>query len=445
MAPTVTVVSNQVQNEAGMTATVVDGASSWGSVTYGPYVSVAVNLAPTGVPSFTKYASRYTAAGPNLPEWHFDVADNHTPAVGVILRGRISRQVGASFVALTSWLTATTVTGAGYNRSLTLSSAVHEDIGELGGTYLLEYYADDTYANLSATASVDWNQTVLAPPVRQRLGGPCAASSDTQCAQHYGLSNSYCVGATCYGANTAATAIAGSGLPGGKLRIANGYIDNPTSVPVRVKLAASSPTTYTRGLVWTHPQTANPGGVVLGCNNGIGDQLLDGTCYAPGTATESLTTGASAGDIFAGVEVTLFGGGALSTCSGCSAYEYEIPATSTAIIWVQSNPLSFLLPTTATEIVTVGTTSLNVTGTIRDEWLDCIASINPPDEPPYCTDQVKKRAVNYLTRVTVNPTTTVSLQSRPASSSATLATAIGTNVTGFGFSNSTWTNVETGW
>ncbi len=445
-APTVSPVASSLINEASMTAS-VSGTTAPGSVTYsggGPAVTLGGAGSP---PHYTKWASRYTLVGPNLPEWRFMVADNHTATSGVVLQARISRMAFPSWSALTGWLAvpAAPAGAAGYNRAQVVTDFLSPTIGRLGGDYQIEIRALDEYGNTSGVQAFTWSQSIKAPPVRQRAGVSCSSSTDLQCAQHYGLSTSYAVGGTPFGANTAATVVAGAGLPGGKLHVGSGFIDNPNPVPVRVRLSPATLTTYTRGSVWTHPQTAITSSVTDGCMNSVGDMLLDGTCYAAGSPLESITTGASAGDLYAGFEASFIDGTPLPACTFCAANEREVPAFTSIRIMVLANPYTFLFPAPATEIGTVGSTLLNVTGSLAEEWLDCIAAAHPPGEPVVCTSQVKRRAVRYLTRVDVNPVTTVSLDARPAAEGAAWAPAFGTDVSAFGYGNSNWYNVETGW
>ena len=84
-----------------------------------------------------------------------------------------------------------------------------------------------------------WQQTILTPPIRQRVAPACNAASDGQCPPHYSLSGNL----------DAAVPITGAGLPGESLHIGHLYIDNPNPVPVRVNVIADGSVLWQRGRI----------------------------------------------------------------------------------------------------------------------------------------------------------------------------------------------------
>lgn len=431
--PTVAVVATGMQDESGLSAGVL--GPGVGTVSYAGTTTLTI-IAP-GTVSFSKYASKYGPSDSNLPRWHFHATDDHGadpyPVLFVRLRDGTS-------VVLADWTPTSVVGGAGYNRELTLSTAFCPALALRSGLYQLDFYALDPYGNTSAVQTVSWTQTLKPPPVRQRAGAACGAA-DAQCPSFYGLPA---------GKDNAGVAVSGVGLPGAKLRVAQGYIDNPNAVPVRVKIFPTVSATWTRGHVYRTPYDPLGGWTPAGCGAGFDQLWPGGACYTPKTKVETINSGSLT--LAPTFDVTV-GGVPLAACAGCGSNEYELPANATATVWLLAGPYTFLqsvLATAAADLATVGVACpvgytcdapvTNVTGAIEHDLIDCPATgctFGNPGGPA--------REVHYFTRLTVTPTATLTLQSRPASSTEALGTATGTNITSFSYAVSAWNTTETGW
>lgn len=445
LPPTVVVVQSSVADEATLLASV--SGSGVGVVTYtGP--TTEVDLVPAPTPSFTKYSTKYSPSDDNLPEWRFNVTDDHSAADAITLTARVSRQaVDGSWTLLTGWLPVPALAGVGYNRQQTISTALDPSIAIYGGTYQLEYQATDELGNTSAIAAVSWTQSILPPPVRQRAGAACL-STDFQCAEHYGLEALK---------NNALIPIQGDvTLPDNKLKVANGYIDNPNALPVVVKVNPVVSTTWSFGHVIRNPHVMYYGPYYFTCHTA--DSTLTGACYTRKSTAEQTRSSSSPIVLPYTLEVRTTGGTVLSVCPGCAPREYEIPPASTVAVWVLTDPYAFLVPTSVfpsvADLASVGTgphpshtptldplveAVTDVTGIIENDWADCEAN--------GCTSmdyQIRRREVHFYSRISVTPSTSVSLKARPAASYTYPQDARGTNVSSFAYAPSNWSTTETG-
>ena len=435
-APVVTLVPSSFFDDNGVTAAVT--GPGVGAVAYsGTGTQVTLSASPAA--QFSKYASRYSATDDHLPVWHFRVGDNHSDEAALTLRGRLSRMNAQSQkVALTDWFPIPTADGDTYNRALVISSALHADVAVVSGTYILEVQATDTAGALSrldcdmGIACVTWTQTLLPPPLRQRVGTDDPVCSDLEIPTGHGLTTSSC------GNTFAFTAIAN--LTDTR-KISLGFIDNPSPSPVQVTIAAAAPTFVRRGLLFENIHVATPRTVVGTCNEGIEPQLPNGTCFTPSPgmaefgADEVLDR-----DLAAGVEVE--GATLVGPAGGTGPVVYEIPALSTATVSIDSHAWGFLLPGPAAYHATLGT-EMNLTATTARHWLSCnhISRI-PPNDPngvELCSLQWDMLETTSLTRVALRPTSSVSLTARPAGSDeATWVSATGTNVASFRYHDFRW-------
>jgi hypothetical protein len=219
-----------------------------GDVTY-ELRTQPVSLDGSAGTHFAKFSTRYTPTSPNLPEWRFLIGDDQTSADGLDVEAHLfltdgdqRLDVGAAPVSFSN--------GAGYNRAvvITWSSSAGDGglspaVGLRSGHYTLEVHAFDDELN-EAVRTVEWDQTVLPPPIRQRQDPNyqpwgCDPCRDDRCAEHYLLSTpiAMCLGQLAGGASTA---IAGAGLRDGRLLAGAASVDNPNDIGVRFRLRPTS-------------------------------------------------------------------------------------------------------------------------------------------------------------------------------------------------------------
>jgi hypothetical protein len=434
--PTLSVVASSFQDDDGVAAE-VDGPAA-GTVSYAGQ-GKAITLAAGASPSFVKFASRYAAGSENLPEWHFAVADNHSGDAQLTLSGRLSRRnAQGATVLLKDWFTVPPITGNGFNRALAISSALHPDVALVGGSYTLEYRATDALGDATPVdcahgiGCVTWTQTILPPPLRQRQGTDGNICSDAAIPSGHALG----VGGPCPTLNNTASV----NLNGPDSRkIAEGSIDNPNSVPVQVVIAATAPSFIRRGLRFANIQVGDPASVNRDCDDtGIAPATPSGECYDTKPSTSEYgTEDVLDRDLVSGITVT--GATALAT-DVAGRQIFEIPPGSTATVWLESSPWSFLMPWEPTDYAAIGLVQF-VTGYAGNDWLRCAhAALSRYGEGElYCTDQVLMREFTQLTRATVHPTSSVTLTARPSGSDeATWAPATGTNVAAFEYTDFAW-------
>jgi hypothetical protein len=416
--PTITVVENTAVDESGLTASVADntiaekivlGLYSGKPVFQGDTKVVALN--GTTIAMFSRYASHYGPTDEGIPKWRFLVADDRSDADNIDVEVRLVRD--SDGVELLPWFKAPPVPGAGYNREVVVSSALHPDLGTLTGAYRLEVKATDEKGNVSPLSFGRWLQVVLPPPVRQRGASACDAATDSECAQHYSLSGNL----------DAAVPINGVGLPHGSLRVGHLYIDNPNSVAVRVRIDAIASADVSRGRKgWVYvfgPQVS----FTAGCQP---NQLPDGSCYAPPDGSEDLLSELS------GLPVTvelLVGGAPIGACAGCAANEVEIPSGTSAEVWVRSGPFSFLWSSYPLGRLMNPNLPATAIGSAAESWVKWM---------PNGAGQIFPQSYWYLTRIAVTPRVRTTLLSRTADSRAQIAPAIGTNTDNFAATPSPW-------
>jgi hypothetical protein len=441
--PTVAVVSSSFVDDDGVTAT-VDGPGVGTASYVGQGKTVTLGA---GTPaSFVKFASRYAADAPNLPEWHFAVAGGRGD---VTLRARLSRQnAEGKTVLLADWFpvpVVTPVAGAGFNRALVINSALHADVALVGGLYTLEFRAADALGNTTAVdcahgvGCVTWTQTILPPPLRQRAGAesdPCAEATIP-------TGHVLGTGGPCpVFDNTASVNLNG---PADR-RIAEGAIDNPNPVPVQVVISATAPATIRRGLQFMNLRVGPPDARVTDCDEtGVAPATPDGGCYHPRPGTDEYgTDDVLDRDLVTRVVVT---GATLVGVDASGREVYELPPVSTATVWLESTPWRFLMSARPADYAAVGPAEF-VTGVVGKDWLQCTHTARAPygSGRLYCTEQVLMREFTELTRVTVQPQSSVTLTARPSGSAeASWATATGTNVAAFGYTDFPWDTKASGY
>jgi len=440
--PIVTILPSSFRDDSGVNAGVE-----------GPGVGVAqyenqgtpIALAAGESPSFVKFASRYAADSENLPEWHFAVSDNSGDPE-ITLSARLSRlSAQGALIGLKDWFTVTPVAGSGYNRALTISSALHPDIAVVSGTYILEYRATNALGNASLVdcgrglGCVKWSQVILPPPLRQRqgTGGDICADPAIPTAHVLGVAGP-CPGLN----NTASMNLNG---PDSR-RIAQGYIDNPNPVSVQVVISASAPSYIRRGLRFANIQVADPTSVNRACDEtGIEPVTPTGECYDARPNTSEYGT-EDVLDRDLATDISVAGATALGM-DAAGRQVYQIAPRSTARVSIQSSPWRFLMPSRPRDYAALGALEF-VTGYTGNDWLRCVRVFTPRygEGFGYCTDQVRVSEFTQLTRVTVHPRSSVTLTARPAGSEeATWVPAIGTSVAGFGYTDFTWDTKASGY
>lgn len=435
--PTVTGVENKIDDEGTVIASV--SGNGVGAVSYG-LTRDRVTLTATGQPTITKYASRYaTSTDPttnNLPAWWFNVSDDRSVAADVTLKARLSR--AKSPTPLTEWFVVPTVAESGYNRQLVLSSALHADVALVSDTYTFEYEAKDEVGNTQAGA-FSWIHKLRPPPVRQRAASGCK-TSDSQCPGYYGLEKN----------NAAVALYGGSGLgPDNKLRIGEGFIDNPNDVPVRVTVVETATRTYAwrtnlfAALVGSSTASATTKWPT-GCDTGISDRLaIGGDCFPRDTSTD-FGNGSNI-DTTSSPKV-LIGTSVLSPCAGCAVDEVEIPPKTTVEVRIQVKPFSYL---GIDFLVDDGTDAQDylrppVTGVLSSwppNWLRCTKT-EVVSSVTKCTAWNTYQDYHILYSGEATYTLKVGLFARPAAASETAVTATGTSATNFSYTANSWSTIE---
>lgn len=404
-APAVSIVDNSATDESPIAASVDDaGLPAYSGV------PAVVTLSGTTMPVFARYSSHYGASDSGIPRWHFLATSNHPP---VSVQARLIRTTDQ--IELLPWFDVPEATGSGYNREIVVSSGLHQDIANLSGTYQLEVKATDSNGVVSAVSVAAWQQTVLAPPIRQRAAPTCNVGNDGQCPGHYSLQGSL----------DADVPINGAALPGGVLRIGHLYIDNPNPVPVRVNVGASASLAWNRGRRnWINP-IVNQVPYTAGCKPA---QNLDGSCYAfTAPNVEDVASAQTVSSPTIGVQV-LMGGVDLGACGGCGISEREFPPGVTADVWIVTTPYSFLWSGYPLSKLTNPNLPATAIGSQAETWFTWVQNAFPLFHQTWW----------YLTRLSVVPTVTTSLQSRPPDSRAKLVPAIGTNTASFAATPSIW-------
>jgi hypothetical protein len=321
-----------------------------------------------------------------------------------------------------------------HNRAQKISAGVHPDIALLSGAYTLEFRATDELGNATTAPSVQWNQEILPPPLRQRAAldqTPC----DPRIPTGHTLNNSGACAALYY------TASANLNGTAGTLRIAKGYIDNPNTTPVQVIPHATAPTFIRRGLLFVNVKTGEQAPRRECDPGGIQDQTSNGTCFTPTpNSAEYGTDEVLDRDLAVAVEVS--GASFIGYHEGSEVY--EIPARSTATVYVISDRLRFLMDGTSADYAEVGPL-VNITADLGIGWLRCIDIIEFEGERT-CRRQAVMKEVTQLTRVAVRPSSSVSLTARPTGSAeATFRTATGVGVIGGQYKNYAWETQASGY
>jgi hypothetical protein len=229
-------------------------------------------------------------------------------------------------------------------------------------------------------------------------------------------------------------------------KIAKGLIDNPNSIPVQVIIQATAPSTIRRGLRFMNVQVADPASVNRDCDEAaLGPVTPDGECFNPQPNTaEYGTDDVLDRDLVSSVSV--LGAKALGV-DASGRQVYELAPSSTATVWLESHPWSFLMSWSPTDYATLGPLH-NVTGYTGSDWLRCVHTVlsRYGEGDLYCTDQVLIREFTQLTRVTVRPQSSITLTSRPSGSDdATWSPATGTHVSAFEYVDFPWDGKASGY
>jgi hypothetical protein len=323
-----------------------------------------------------------------------------------------------------------------FNHLLLISRSLSPAFTQQSGRYVLNWRATDEFGNAS-TGTVSWTMTLRAPPIRHRLDFTCPTSGPN-CASTYALNS---------GSNTAYKVMTDGGLPNNEVWAAGGVIDNPTEVPVRIRLSSRGFITYKRNLKIDYPTlNDSPPQMWDGCNPdgaGVPARLAVApyACYSiPNTAVQvgsSQTTNSSA---IKGVR--LFNGSVstqISPCAGCAANEFELPPHAEGLVVSTAFPYSFLFD--AASAVDVGT--LHVTGKVVVDWLRCISTSTRSGQLE-CAHQVVARTISYLTHIEVSPSVQMTVLSAPGGS-ALFAAPVGDGVfSGLVYTGFNWVSSETG-
>lgn len=412
MPPTITVVANTAVDESQLVATVSGGGT--GAPTYSGATST-VTLDGASTPSFARFASHYGPNDAGIPVWRFLAADNVSDEKKIAVQARVLRDDGT---VLVDWYPLPSVTGSGYNRQVVVSSALYGDLSVLSGTYRIELKATDEKGNASGVTAVKWSQTIRTPPLRERPGAACSAV-DGQCPYYYTLGGS---------SPNAYVAISGAGLPGGNLKIAHLYVDNPNPVPVRARINAAAGMTYSWGKKGFGYPYLSAFSYTYGC---APSALPDGSCYSIPMRGNEYTSVNQPGWGYHGLGFAIAGSG-LGRCGDCEPTEAIIPANTTADVWFYSGPYTFLWGDYA-----IGPNSASgnfpataIGGPCEHFVAGCTASSSS------CS--VFGQAYYYLTRVQVVPSVTASLDSR-VDPRAPLQPALGTDVTNIAATAHAWT------
>jgi hypothetical protein len=421
--PAVTVVATTMTDETNMTAEI--SGSGVGTVEYPLPNTMPVSFDGVNVPTFSKYATRYVVGSPNLPEFHFSVLDNQTTPESIHVTAHIFLEDQGQFVDVGSQ-DVRFVQGAGFNRSVTVTWSISDGDGGLSpivglrsGHYRLDVHAFDEALN-ETVRSVEWQQTILPPPVRQRnlvdpsdlyTSGACACG-DPACPEHYILSRAseQCLASQALGAGFVPISV-GDDL--GSLIEGGAALDNPNPVPVRVRFRGTVIANWRRATVWAHPVVPAGLGAMESCAN---PGANESNCYDATAAptTEVVLAGQTSSDLFSGVNV-IATSEALSHCPTCAADEWEIPPMTSVSIQVMGRPFSFVLP--GAQQLSAGNLS-NVTGQPGPFWRECSQVTCVPQGSPNCnitcTATIFHRALHYLTRVHLETVPTISVDARPS-------------------------------
>jgi hypothetical protein len=266
--------------------------------------------------------------------------------------------------------------------------------------------------------TVAWKQTILTPPLRQRTAPTCDANSDGSCPAHYQLQ----------GSMNAATVINGVGLPGGDIRVGHFYIDNPNPVAVRVTILGDAWATWYRGRDVYYDPFNYSFPFTRGC---MPIQTADGSCYSPPDRNvEEVTSGQTS---LASRFHVFIGGREAGACSGCGATERELPANTTADVWVHTDSYSFLWGPYPIGVLNDQRFPSWAIGGPCEQWIH-----NYTYTDGTCCYEFYFQNWWYLTRLKVVPAMNTILQSRPADSRADIGWATGTNTANFAPTPSVW-------
>jgi hypothetical protein len=437
-APTVTLVPGLFEDDDGVVAR-VDGPG-FGAVEYLGHGRLIV-LDTAGAPaSFIKFASRYSAEADNLPVVRFQL----TGDAGAAVRVRLSRRsTDGAMVVLKDWVVVPAVAGDAFNRAVAIRSALHPDVARVSGAFTLEFRATDDLGNATpvdcaaGVGCVRWTQTILPPPLRQRAAGDGDICTDAAIPTGHALGG----GGPCPGLdNTASVNLTAD------RKIANGSIDNPTSMPVQVMITATAPSSIRRGLRFENLQVADRTTLNRSCDDtGLAPVTPDGACYDSTPATSELGTDEVLDrDLVSAITVT---GATPVGTDPAGRPIYEIAPRATATVWLVSSPWSFLMDRTPADYGLTGPIQL-VTGYAGNDWLRCVQTGFSSDGDHYriCTHQVLMREFTQLTRATVQPRSSVTLTARPSGSDeATWMPATGTDVVGFRYTDFAWVTEASGY
>jgi hypothetical protein len=398
------------------------------------------NVSPV---AFQRFASRYTSTDSYLPKYIFDVDDAPFAASSVTVKYRLSRVAGDASTLLVDWTLVTPVGALGDARTVFVSSALHSDLARVSGTYQIDVQAVDAVGNASAIQSWKWTQTLRPPPLGQRISTIATCpTTDPQCPGHYGLTTGKGADDLLYGG--------GELTPyANRVRVAQGYIDNPNDIPVRVRINPTSTRTYR----WVTEYFAH----AFGTQSGGG--LCSTNKYAPVDILGKCTTfekdrhdsGTLTGNLPDVIEEVRLDGKLQNPCATCATGEYELPSKKSVEVRILARagsdlggayyPLTFdFLLTEGADAVDLGTPPLLGISTEREirscsTWTSGYTS---------CLQHTRYLIYHYLLFAELTPQVTASLLARPPAGTVeeVSKTAEGTNVTGFAYGTWAWSSKE---
>ena len=428
-APTLAVVENIALDESSLVAEVTDQGPSYSGT------ATNVFLTTTATPSFSRYATRYRASDAGIPEWHFQVTDAYAMEQELGVTFTLTRDSDGSTVSSGSspWVAA-----SGYNHAVTVSADLNPDIAILSGAYTLTVSATNP-GGTSASATVHFNQTILAPPLRQRGGSTCTDCANPVCPAHYTFASAS-ENPSCGAGDNADQLLSGINLPTGGVLIADGIIDNPNPIPLRVALSETPYGMF--NYAWELRLMPSPNFFWGPSQCNTNSILPDGSCYTPPTYNaQTIYPGFAQIDFKANFTTWFENGSALYACSTCATNEREIPANTSIEVKYYTHSFSWVAGSTVVAIPPFDT-SPPFTGMVAQQWIFCGSKW----QSGWCTiPAAYYEDVIWFQYMTATPHVPVTLTSRLADDRWSLGSATGTNVSQFEYASAMWSSTEDDW
>ncbi len=332
---------------------------------------------------------------------------------------------------------------AGYNHVVPISTNLHPDIAVLSGAYSLAITATNDSGSSSSTI-VHFNQTILLPPLRQRAGTPCQDCANPECPAHYLLSQ-----ATdqpwCNAGDNADWLINGDHVPPVGVQVADGWIDNPNSIPMRVGIQPSGAATFSYG--WENrslPTDAFP--FDQGPCTGALSMNPDGTCYSTGEPDNVPYSyqGYYKPKFPTTVGTYLDDGTPLLACNDCYWWERDIPPHRSIEVKVYTHSFSFVIGSPVAVAFPPLNGSPAFTGIAGAGYVNCSKLWNQGKCTNYGVLSYFETSA-WFTRMMVDPEVTSSLTARLADARWTAQSAVGTSVSAFTYGSVVWNTHEDPW